>query len=307
MGSINLDISVRGETIPSAGETVLGEAALLSPGGKGANQALAAGRFGAATRLIGAVGNDQFANAALACLRNSPVNLDGVQTLEGESTGLAMIHVNAEGDNAILVAPGANASVRADMVSDATLRSCAWLLMQLETPVAEVISLARRAKVAQCYVVLNAAPMPPTLTMPWPEIDLLIVNNSEAAELANQLYIGGRTPDALALALARKLGPDVLLTCGDQGAVYACANGKLTTQPALAVQALDTTGAGDTFVGVFCAARAQGADIKQALRHASVAAAISCERLGAQAAQPTRVDILARQLPAGSRVLQEQL
>ncbi|HMC16727.1 MAG TPA: PfkB family carbohydrate kinase [Albitalea sp.] len=201
-GSINLDVSVRCAQLPAAGETVLGSAALLSPGGKGANQAHAAQRFGVPTRLFGAVGVDGFAMPALASLRDAGVGLGGVAELAHEATGLAMITVGEDGDNSIVVAPGANALARAAQVSDAVLRASRVLLLQLEVPAEESFALARRARAAGCRVVLNASPLAPSLEIDAASLDLVIVNMLELEQLCLQRGVSRSDAAQRALALA---------------------------------------------------------------------------------------------------------
>lgn len=295
-GSINLDISVRSPQLPRPGETLLGGSnALLSPGGKGANQAHAARRFGVPTRMFGTVGEDAFATAALTMLREADVDLTGVEASAGDPTGLAVITVSEAGENTIVVAPGANHAVRAGQVPDAVLQSSRVLLLQLEVPWAESQALAWRARLAGCKVVLNASPLPPhEVLQPLDAIDLLIVNSVELDQLCAQHGIAEGEPLPNARRLAAALRRDVLVTLGAGGSFLMQANGEHIHAPALPVQAVDTTGAGDTYAGVLCAALATGEVPARAMAYASTAAALACQRPGAQAAQPSRAEIDAR-------------
>ena len=184
-GSVNLDLVARVARIPAPGETIAGRTLATLPGGKGANQALAARAAGAAVAMYGAVGADTFAAAALANLRAAGVELDGVATFAG-ATGVALINVADDGENAITVIPGANALARADAVPDGRLSRGVTLLMQLEVPVAQVASLAARARARGARVVLNAAPAVPLPDALLSAIDVLVVNESEAAAYASR-------------------------------------------------------------------------------------------------------------------------
>jgi ribokinase len=292
-GSINLDISVGCAHLPRPGETLLGTNALLSPGGKGANQAHAARRFGVPARLFGKVGGDAFAGPALAKLADSDVDLSGVEVAGSEATGLATITVTQTGENAIIVAPGANLAASASQVSNAVLRASRVLLLQLEVPWPESQALARRARSAGCKVVLNASPLPQGTSLELDAVDLLIVNSVELDQLCTQHGIGGSTVErARRLADAQHI--DVLVTLGADGSLLMQADGQQIRAPALPVKAVDTTGAGDTYAGVLCAAMASGETPQQAMAFASVAASLACLRAGAQLAQPSRAEIDAR-------------
>jgi len=274
--------------LPRAGETVLGSCALLSPGGKGANQAHAAQRFGVPTRLFGMVGDDAFAGPALAGLRRAGVQLDGVGVAPRVPTGLAIISVANGGDNAIVVAPGANLAARAAQVSDEALQASRALLLQLEVPSVESFMLARRARRLGCKVMLNASPLPPGLLLEAAAIDLLIVNSVELDQLCTLRQTYGIDPMDKARALASALQLDVLVTLGAEGSCLAQRDGGHAAARALDVPVIDTTGAGDTYAGVFAAAIARGDPPQQAMELASVAAGLACTQPGAQLAQPDR-------------------
>jgi ribokinase len=291
-GSINMDISVPVPRLPHPGETLLGGAAAFSPGGKGANQAHAAQRFGVPTMMVGAVGDDAFADAALDKLRLAGSDLRGVRHLAGTATGLACINVAEEGENAIVVAPGANAKVRAHWVPDEDLASCRHLLLQLEVPAEESVALARRARALGCRTLLNAAPWT-AVALPPDLFDWLIVNAGELRQACTQLHLlrEGEGAAESACRLAARLQCRVLLTLGSGGALIADAKGVQLRRRALRVDVLDTTGAGDTCAGVFAAALSQGLGEARALDQAVAAAGLACTRRGAQAAQPTRHQI----------------
>jgi ribokinase len=290
-GSINLDIAVRAPRLPAAGETVLGSQAVVSPGGKGANQAHAARLFGAATRLVGAVGRDGFGPQALQSLQRAGVDLASVRTLDEVATGVAIIAVAENGENSIVVASGANRRVEAAWVTAQQLAATRMLLLQMEVPCAQSMRLARRAREAGCSVMLNAAPMAEPLAIEPDCIDWLVVNEAELSDLCVAWGCGDEGVAAQAAWLARQWQVQVVATRGAQGALGVDVDGRVLVCPALAGPVVDTTGAGDTFTGVLAAALAERARVDEALRLASVAAGLACRRPGAQVAQPTRAEI----------------
>lgn len=290
-GSVNLDLSVPVRQAPGPGETVLGGALLMGAGGKGANQAHAARRYGAAVALVGAVGDDSLAASALASLETAGVDLTAVRRIPGMRTGAALITLESQGENRIVVAPGANDAACADDVSDAALDAAKVLLLQIEVPTAQSGALARRAHARGCRVMLNAAPMPAGDALDMEAIDVVIVNRIELDQLADASGLAADVPQARALALARRRRCDVLLTLGHEGALLATQGGAVHAVPGHRIDVVDSTGAGDTFAGVYAAACAEGQDIAAALLAANAAAALCCMRRGAQDAQPARVEI----------------
>lgn len=290
-GSINIDISVAAPRLPAPGETVLGGQSMLSPGGKGANQAHAAQRAGAQVALYGAVGGDAFAQPALQCLRASGADTGGVAVMDGQATGLALIVLDPQGENAIVVAPGANLAARAEQVPDQALRDSRVLLLQLETEAATTMALARRARRLGCTVILNASPLDQAGLLDPAALDILIVNHDELLQLARLAGLDGAAPELLARQFAAHHAVTVVVTLGAQGALLAQADGSLLSAPALPVEVVDTTGAGDTFAGVFAAAVAGGAAWQGALERAIAAAGLACTRRGAQVAQPLLAEI----------------
>jgi ribokinase len=298
-GSINLDLSFRCQRLPRAGETLLSQGVRVSPGGKGANQAHAAQRYGVATQLVGAVGDDAFAEAALQCLRDSGVELGGLQRLPG-ATGLASIAVDAEGENQILVAPGVNLDLRHEAVSDAQLRACRMLLLQMETDAAQNLALLERARRLGVSTVLNNAPAQDLSPRLLQALDVLIVNAHELQRSAASCGIDQGGPLDWLSELADRHALTVVLTLGAQGVAVRCA-GRTLNLRSHPVAVADTTGAGDTFAGVFAAACCEGLDLHEALSRAIVAAALACTRPGAQQAQPTRAEIDAQRAVYGRR------
>lgn len=291
-GSINLDIAFNASHLPQAGETVLGGGYLVSPGGKGANQAHAARRMGADVCLVGAVGQDAFAAPALAQLVAAGVDLSALQRVDAP-TGCAGIVVDAQGENQIVVAPGANQRLRASHVDDTLLARARAVLVQQENEAHEVEALLVRARAAGVFTVLNNAPARAVGRDALRCVDVLVVNAVELAATAQGAGLPALDDaGAQVLAMSKALDLTVVLTRGAEG-VLACAAGELLNVPAFRVPVVDTTGAGDTFAGVLTAALMTGEPLAAALRTASAAAALACTRAGAQVAQPSREEVLA--------------
>lgn len=282
-GSANLDLVIRAPHIPAPGETVLGQDFKTFPGGKGANQAVACARAGGApTHMLVALGDDAFAVPLEASLKGAGVQMHIVR-VKDQPTGAAFICVSDNAQNAISVAAGANSALRpADLPP---LDGVTHLLLQLEIPVPAVTAYAQAARAHGVKVVLNAAPaqaLPPELLA---LIDVLVVNEGELAVLANH-------QGSIAQCLAQIAVPCVVVTLGRHGCC-ARAGGVFSCQPAFAVTAVDTTGAGDTFCGVLAAALSQEHDLPHALRLASAAGALACTRPGAQSSIPTQAEVAA--------------
>jgi len=280
-GSINVDLIVPVARLPRPGETVLGGDYALLPGGKGANQALAARRAGAEVVLAGAVGADPFADAALDRLRGEGVDTRLVRVVE-QPTGCAAIMVSSEGENMIAVAPGANASARSYQLPDDLLGAGTTLVAQMEVPPGETAQLIRRLRMRGGYSLLNLAPALPIDAALWTEIDLAVANKDEAAAT-------GSDPEGL----ARRLRQGLVVTRGAAGAVAILRDGTRIEVPPLSIEPVDTTGAGDTFVGVLAAALDLGSTLEIALRRATAAAGLACLARGAQTAMPDAVAIAA--------------
>lgn len=288
-GSINLDRVTRVERLPAPGETLIGSGFATYPGGKGANQALAAARAGAIVQLFGAVGRDAAADTALALLRAGGVDVSGVRAVDAV-TGCATILVDDAGENAIVVVRGANGLVDAGTVSDSALTPGAVLLLQQEIPAAANAVLAIRAARAGMHIVLNAAPARPVERPLLETVHTLIVNQSEAAALARML---GWPAEAIAFAAAAAdaiEGLEVVVTQGAAGAVSTCGREQIeVAAPSVAV--VDTTGAGDAFAGAYAAARDAGNDRLTALRIAVAGGSMACTMHGGQPALPSRAAI----------------
>lgn len=282
-GSINLDLIFPLPHLPAAGETVLGPDMRIEPGGKGANQAVAARRDGAEVVFAGAVGRDALAEDALALMRGSGMDITRVARVEA-ATGCAAICVDREGRNLIAVASGANLAARAAQVEDALLGPATTVLLQMEVPPEEIAALIRRARAAGARIVLNLAPAAPLAAEALAALDVLVVNEEEGAWLARHL---GCASGASGLSAA--LGITVVVTLGGEGAEAATRDG-LTRLPGRPVQVVDTTGAGDCFTGVLAAALDRGATLEVALARANIAAGLACTRAGTQGALPMQAE-----------------
>jgi len=285
LGSINLDLVVRVEALPRPGETRTGESFATHPGGKGANQALAARRAGATVALFGAVGGDAFAGPALALLGEGAVDLTGIAVADA-ATGVALIHVDARGENTITVVPGANARVSASSVPASVLGPETVVAMQLEIPLAEVAAMAHRAHASGARVILNAAPARAVPADVLSDIDVLVVNEIEAATLAPALNAPA-SPAGFATHLATTFDVATVVTLGAAGLIAVSSDGVIAL-PAPRVQVVDTVGAGDALVGALAAALDRLESWPRALREGLAAGSLACMSAGAQPAMPFR-------------------
>ena len=287
-GSANLDFVVRAARIPAPGETVLGREFRTYPGGKGANQAIACARAGgAATQMLLALGEDDFARPIERSLQDAGVLLHTVR-ISHQPTGTAFICLSDDAENAITVAPGANAGLLPAHLP--ALAGVSHLLMQLETPVPTVLAYAFAARAAGITVVLNGAPAQPLPDELLAALDLLIVNEGELAAISKTRVADGG--DGVDAAIAALRVPNVIVTLGARGCRARCGDQHFS-QGAFAVQAVDTTAAGDTFCGALVADLSRGATWPLAMLFASAAAALACTRLGAQTSIPARDEVLA--------------
>jgi ribokinase len=291
-GSINIDLVVPVERLPRPGETVLGPNYTLVPGGKGANQALAAARAGSTVQLIGRVGRDGFADVALAELKAAGVDLSAVER-DPLPTGCALIPVDRQGGNLIVVAAGANGAVSERQLADSALGPGTLVILQMEIPHPENWRVVERAKRRGARVLLNCAPAAEVPRAVAAALDWLLVNESEAEFLARGLSLSISNARSAGRAVAAALRTTVIVTLGGAGAV-AFAGADAWTVGALPVKPVDTTAAGDAFVGAFAAAIDGGAELPYALHRASIAGGLACTVAGAQPSLPTRAQIEAR-------------
>lgn len=295
-GSANLDFVVRAAHIPAPGETVLGHGLATHPGGKGANQAVAAARAGgASTHMLLALGDDAHARPLEQSLQGAGVRMHVVRSA-AQATGTAFICVSDDAENAITVASGANNLLAPEHLPP--LDGFSHLLMQLETPLATVAAYAGAARAAGVTVVLNAAPAQPLDTALLALVDMLIVNEGELASITGH-------HGTVSQGLARLQVPVVVVTLGARGCC-ARSGADFLVQPAFAIDPVDTTGAGDTFCGVLVAALDQGAALAQALRTASAASALACTLPGAQSAIPEAAAVATFLTQHGAATVTEQ-
>ncbi|WP_236241027.1 ribokinase [Streptomyces sp. CC228A] len=285
LGSANMDLVAYARRAPRLGETVRGREFRTVPGGKGANQAVAAARAGGAVSMIGAVGSDDFGARLRACLEASGVDTALLRTADGPS-GTAHIVVDDEGGNAIVVVPGANAAVRDLTPADEECVAAAGaLLLQLELPLDAVAAGAEAARRHGVRTILTPAPAQGLPDELLAAVDLLLPNEHEAAELT-----GVADPAAAAQELLR-LVPEVVVTLGAAGCLYAARGARPVTVPARRVRAVDTTAAGDTFAGALAVALGEGRPMPEALSWAGAAASLAVQRQGASSSMPYRAEI----------------
>jgi ribokinase len=273
VGSLNMDVVAVAPRIPVAGETIIGSKFFTSPGGKGANQAYAAAKLAGSVAMVGRVGDDDFGREMRQNLARAGCAIDAVKTVPGAS-GVALIAVADSGENCIVVVPGANHLLGPADVGD-VFDGCAVVLLQLETPIETVIAAARFAKQRNALVILDPAPAP-AAGLPrelLESVDILTPNETEAAILADSLD-----------------GHTIIFKLGERGCELR-SGGKSIRIPAIRVNAVDTTAAGDVFNAALAVALSEGAELEAACRFAVKAAAVSVTRLGAQSSAPSRDEV----------------
>ncbi len=292
-GSINMDVNMRVKRFPKAGETVLAHSYTMTPGGKGANQALASARIGAKTALVGKVGDDGAGLRILNYLKRHEVMTSGVATSEEMPTGMATVMRDSAGENSIVVASGANAEVNAEQVPSNILGANNVLLCQMELPLEQNALVMKTAHDTGAKVVMNLAPAIAIPKQLLALVDYLIVNQIEAEQLAKTLKIDAQKNTAsLAQKLAKQNNVTCIVTMGGKGVVVAEPNGKGFSFPALKIkQVVDTAGAGDCFCGTFTACLHEGRTLMAAVKMATVASGLSCQTKGIMKSYPYLSDI----------------
>ncbi len=292
VGSSNTDMVIAGERLPAPGETVLGGSFLMADGGKGANQAVAAARLGGQVTLLARVGDDPFGERARSAFAREGIDTTAVVVDEESPSGVALILVDGAGENLISVAPGANERLSpADVdAAKAAIESAHVLLLQLETPLDSVAHAAKIAATAGVRTVLDPAPAQDLDDSLLSAISILTPNETEAKRLTG-VEVDDESGARAAAEVLRKRGVDtVIVTLGARGSYLLCeGHDELIAAPA--VEAVDTTAAGDTFNGALACALSAGASLPQAVGAASIAAAISTTRRGAQPSMPLRSEI----------------
>ena len=298
VGSINMDVVAQADRLPRPGETVFGKTVSLIPGGKGANQAVAARRSGVETTMVGALGSDSFADPLFSFLEEEGLAISLVERVSGP-TGTALISLDAAGENSIVIVPGANSQVDPKVVTKIALTSNDVVLIQNEVPEAVNAAAVEHAQRAGATTVLNLAPFRPTSENLLNAIDYLVVNETEFAALIDE-DPEKMSPHRVTGLLAEGAGfaRNVVVTLGAEG-VSGRLNSSVTRIPGHRVSVVDTTGAGDSFCGTLGAALARGSSSELALAYANAAAALSVQKLGAGPSMPagTEVDEFLRREP----------
>lgn len=289
LGSVNADHILQVETFPRPGETITGHGYRVVPGGKGANQAVAAVRLGAETAFIACVGDDDFGRRMVGSFRAEGMDTQGVMVVEGVPTGIAIIYVAAGGENSIGISPEANDCLTPERIEPhlTLIRGGSALLMQLETPIETVMLAAKEAKKAGVSVVLNPAPARPLPESLLADLAMITPNETEAEVLTGVKITDGASAIKATTRLHAQGVETVIITLGDKGAFVSC-KGEGILVPGYTVTAVDTTAAGDTFNGALMAALQEGKEMPDAIAFAHAAAALSVMRLGAQTSIPTR-------------------
>lgn len=299
-GSLNIDMVMPVGQFPKPGETVLCTTDYLSrPGGKGANQAVAAARAGAKVGMIGMVGDDSFGRRCVNNLKHQGIWASGVGTSE-RPTGCSMIGIDGQGKNIVITAPGANYDTRADQAPDELFTPKNILLTQFEVSLQEATSVLQRAHARKTVTILNPSPARKIPMEMVRNVDYLIVNEIEALQLAHAIGINTNEPAVIARTIAAAGTGACLITLEDKG-VVAAKGAEMYTIGSLQIEPVDTTGAGDTLCGVFAACLHEGMGWLDALHRASVGAGLSCLEIGAQDGMPAMEDIaknLSRLAPA---------
>ncbi|MET8046424.1 MULTISPECIES: ribokinase [unclassified Streptosporangium] len=284
-GSVNMDLVAYVDVVPALGETVTGRAFSTVPGGKGANQAIAAARAGAKVAFLGAVGDDDFGTEMRRTLAEAGVDVTDLRTVPGPS-GIAQIVVDGGGGNSIIVVPGANGTVTAPTEAEIEVISRSdVLLLQLELPIEAVTAAARAARAAGTTVVLTPAPVQPLPAELLEAVDILVANEHEA------VAITGQADHERALEELRGTVGWVIITLGARGALTSAGDEAAVWVEAPRVNAVDTTAAGDTFVGALAVAHLEEQPADRAVRFATAAAGLSVQRAGASSSMPTRAEI----------------
>lgn len=291
-GSLNMDLSIACERMPQAGETLTGEGFLVNPGGKGANQAVAAAQLGAPVVMVGAVGADAFGEQLAAGLARAGVDCAHVSRLSSVTTGVAVI-IRSAGDNRIVLDSGANHALAAADVSralDEVAKPGDVFLTQLECDVNTTWAALASAHARGLYTMFNPAPARAVPRAAWANVDLVCLNETECEIITGTLPVDEDSA-CRAMELLASWGPEtVALTLGAKGSLVLSA-GELVASVPPAIEAIDTTGAGDTYIGALAAGAVRGTPLREIVARATCASALACTRVGAQQAVPTAAEV----------------
>lgn len=293
VGSLNMDMVIEMKRMPLKGETVLGENLEYIPGGKGANQAYAAGMLGGNAVMLGCVGKDSLGDRMKKNMAQSGADISGIAQVEGYPSGMAVIYVNEEGDNSIVVISGANSACSIDYLkeNEQLFRDSSYIVFQMEIPYEAVVYGIRRAKELGKTVILNPAPAPDRLPSEiLKDIDYLTPNETELLKLTGKISVSMENIRTGAEELLHKGVKNVLVTLGDKGVLFVNAQGA-HLYPGRKVQAVDTTAAGDCFNGAFTVGLAEGMSVEEAITFANTASSIAVTRKGAQISIPGRSEV----------------
>ncbi len=298
-GSINADFFLSVKSLPRPGETVLCPSYTFYPGGKGANQAVAAARLGAEVMFAGSVGKDPYGVKVLKSLRDVGINLNRVNS-KGTSTGTAFVVVEEDGENQIVVASGANLETCSNQIKDSDLSLCTYIVLQLEVPIKEIEDIIFRAKAAGCKIILNYAPANVIQPTAIECCDYLIMNEIEA----NSLFGQKKGVEEYAIKFSERFDAECIITLGPKGSLLATREG-LYKIDALKVEAIDTVGAGDMFVGAFSAGLFKGECSTNSLKRATIASGLACKFEGAQPSSvtPQLVESQLHRLPSPRKIV----
>ena len=300
VGSLNMDLVTEMDRMPDVGETVLGSELRYIPGGKGANQACAVGKLGGSVKILGCIGDDEFGRIQKEALINSNVDVTNLKISNCHNTGTALIYINADGDNSIVVIPGANTECDIEYLKqkDALFQECDIVMLQMEIPYDAIYYAIHRAKELKKTVILNPAPAPeaiPDETIKM--IDYLTPNETELLKMMNGTGLDLESVETAAQKLRERGANNVIVTLGERGALHTNAE-ETVIYPVRKVKAKDTTAAGDSFVGALAVALAEGKSTQEAIEFANIVSSVVVTQKGAQSSIPERrsIDRLTQEL-----------